>query len=299
MVNVLSQASGIFHGTPHEVYNLAAQSHVGTSFKQPLATWDMTAKGVLNILEAIRQGGYIPHTRFYQASTSEMYGDNYKIVEGRSLCDELAQPQVQLVQDETVAFAPRSPYAIAKTAAHQAVGLYRDAYELHGSCGILFNHESPRRGENFVTRKISRYVGRLAVAKECGDKNFGPLKLGNLAARRDWGHAKDYVAAMHLMLQQDMPGDYIVATGEDHSVKDFCQAAFSHVALNYEDYVEVDPSCMRPAEVPHLHGCADLAREKLGWRPTKTFDQLVRDMVEADYLLARQEREYESLRSSS
>jgi len=291
MVGVLSQASGTFHGVPYEVYNLAAQSHVGTSFQQPLATWDSTAKGVLNILEAMRQGGYIPLTRFYQASTSEMFGDNFKEANGRALCEELAQPKVDLIQDETVAFHPRSPYAVAKVAAHQAVGLYRDAYGLHGSCGILFNHESPRRGENFVTRKISMYVAKLAL---CLSKGLPceKLGLGNMDARRDWGHAQDYVRAMYLMLQCSDPGDYVIATGEDRSVAEFCESAFSYAGLDYREWVTIDKSCLRPAEVPHLHGCANLAREKLGWTPTITFDNLVKDMVDADCLRAKREWDY-------
>ena len=183
MSGVFTQATELFGGAPHEVYNLAAQSHVGTSFQQPLATWDSTARGVLNVLEVMRQGGYIDTTRFYQASTSEMFGDNYKMVPAND-------GTIELIQDESVQFSPRSPYAVAKVAAHQAVGLYRDAYGLFGCCGILFNHESPRRGENFVTRKISMYVARLYhymlgwSIKVHPNLRFPSLKLGNMASKR-------------------------------------------------------------------------------------------------------------------
>jgi GDPmannose 4,6-dehydratase len=290
MSGVFTQAEELFGGAPHEVYNLAAQSHVGTSFQQPLATWDSTALGVLNVLEVMRQGGYIPTTRFYQASTSEMFGDNYKIVPTGEALAIGGPGTVELIQDETVAFNPRSPYAVAKVAAHQAVGLYRDAYGLFGCCGILFNHESPRRGENFVTRKISLYVAHLHQHLQWNKKSLHEnhlqfpklLKLGNMAAKRDWGYAPDYVRAMHAMLQHDKPDDYIVATGEAHSVREFCEVAFNIIGENYEDWVTTSAENMRPAEVPHLDGRCDKARVALGWTPTVTFNELVEIMVKAD-----------------
>ncbi len=299
MSGVFTQAEQIFGGAPHEVYNLAAQSHVGTSFQQPLATWDSTAKGVLNILEVMRQNHYIGSTRFYQASTSEMFGDNFHTTNDG-----------QMIQDESVVLAPRSPYAIAKVAAHQAVNLYRDAYDLFGSCGILFNHESPRRGEEFVTRKITKWVAefhkwRLRRAHNtvsydrvsadtvpdriyCGGDSFPKLRLGNLYSKRDWGHAKDYVRAMWLMLQQDKPDDFIVATGESHSVGEFCEVALSHIGFGTEwrDLVTIDPTFIRPAEVPHLQGVATHAWTTFGWQPQVTFRELVEDMVRSDISLA-------------
>jgi GDPmannose 4,6-dehydratase len=171
---------------------------------------------------------------------------------------------------------------VAKVAAHQAVGLYRDAYNLFGCCGILFNHESPRRGENFVTRKITKYVAYLYHELRQGNPTPHKLGLGSLATRRDWGHAADYVRAMHLMLQQDRPDDYIVATGESHSVRELCELAFGYIGANYQEWVYADPQFMRPAEVPHLEGCADKARRVLGWEPQVTFKELVEDMVRSD-----------------
>lgn len=282
MSGVFRRATATLGGAPHEVYNLAAQSHVGTSFDQPLATWDSTAQGVLNILEIIRQEGYVEATRFYQASTSEMFGDNYRIVGEQCSPPHPDQATgMRMVQDETVQFNPRSPYAIAKTAAHQAVGLYRDAYGVFGCCGILFNHESPMRGENFVTRKITMYVAKLYHALQL-DMEPDKLALGNMASSRDWGHAEDYVRAMHMMLQHHVPDDYIVATGRTHSVKDFCKAAFGYIGVDYEKWVTTDPRFMRPAEVPHLCGVSDKAQNVLGWKPKYTFEQLVQEMVQAD-----------------
>jgi len=277
MSGIFTQATELYGGAPHEVYNLAAQSHVGTSFNQPLATWDSTAQGVLNVLEVMRQGHYLGTTRFYQASTSEMFGDNFELQEDGSM-----------IQTEETALSPCSPYGVAKTAAHQAVQVYREAYGLFGCCGILFNHESPRRGENFVTRKISLYVANLAAElqwRRSVTHDLPPpakLGLGNLAAARDWGHAKDYVRAMHMMLQHDKADDYIVATGEAHTVKEFCAQAFGGIGQNYEDWVYADPQFMRPYEVPYLQGRPDKIKTILGWEPQVTFLELVDDMVTAD-----------------
>ncbi len=248
----------------HEFYNLAAQSHVGTSFKQPTTTFEINAVGVTNILEAIKN--YSFHTRFYQASTSEMFGFNYSVgVDHKKY------------QDEDTAMLPQSPYGIAKLAAHNMVRIYRSGYGVHGSCGILFNHESPRRGENFVTRKITKYIGRV-LRGETNEK----LKLGNLSAKRDWGHAKDYVRAMWLMLQQQNPDDYVIATGVTWSVQDFLDTAFKLANLNPQDYVEVDPDLFRPAEVEYLMGSPAKAKNFLGWEPQIPFIDLVKDMLNHD-----------------
>ena len=246
---------------PSEVYNLAAQSHVRVSFDQPIYTADVTAVGVLRLLEAVRDvqdaiGGQI---RFYQASSSEMYG---KVVE--------------TPQSETTPFYPRSPYGVAKLYGHWITINYRESYGLHASCGILFNHESPRRGETFVTRKITRAATRIKLGLQ------RKLYLGNLDALRDWGFAGDYVEAMWLMLQQDEPDDYVIATGETHTVREFATLAFSIVGLDYLDYVKHDPRYDRPAEVDVLLGDASKARERLGWTPSVTFGGLVRQMVEAE-----------------
>ncbi|HEY8346561.1 MAG TPA: GDP-mannose 4,6-dehydratase [Symbiobacteriaceae bacterium] len=242
---------------PDEVYNLAAQSFVGTSWRQPLLTGDVTGLGVTRLLEAIRTVN--PSIRFYQASSSEMYGK--------------AQ---ETPQNEKTPFYPRSPYGVAKLYGHWITVNYRESYNLFACCGILFNHESPRRGSEFVTRKISEGVARikLGLARE--------LRLGNLDARRDWGFAGDYVRAMWLMLQQPYPDDYVIATGETHSVREFVELAFAHVGLNWQDYVVVDPSLFRPAEVDALVGDASKARRVLGWEPTVRFPDLVAMMVEAD-----------------
>jgi GDPmannose 4,6-dehydratase len=253
---------------PHEVYNLAAQSHVRVSFDQPAYTADTTAVGTLRLLEAIRdvQDETGEQIRFYQASSSEMFG---KVVE--------------TPQKETTPFYPRSPYGVAKVYAHWITVNYRESYGMHASCGILFNHESPRRGETFVTRKITRAAGRI----KCGLQK--KLYLGNLDAQRDWGYAGDYVEAMWLMLQQDTPDDYVVATNELYSVRDFCEKTFSRLGLNYEDHVEIDPRYYRPAEVDLLLGDNTKARTQLGWVPRTSFEQLVDMMVEGDLALARRE----------
>ncbi|MBE2197207.1 MAG: GDP-mannose 4,6-dehydratase [Anaerolinea sp.] len=247
---------------PDEVYNLAAQSFVQTSWSQPVFTGEVTALGVTRLLDAIRLVD--PHIRFYQASSSEMFG---KVVE--------------VPQKESTPFYPRSPYGVAKVYGHWITINYRESYDLHATSGILFNHESPRRGIEFVTRKITYHVAKikLGLADE--------LRLGNLDARRDWGFAGDYVKAMWLMLQQDEPADYVIATGETHSVEDFLNEAFGYVDLDWHDYVAQDPRFMRPAEVDLLVGDPSKAGQELGWEPDVSFRQLVRMMVDADMALIK------------
>tara|TARA_R110000824_G_scaffold44202_3_gene128692 strand:+ start:5040 stop:6062 length:1023 start_codon:yes stop_codon:yes gene_type:complete len=253
---------------PDEVYNLAAQSHVGTSFGQPQLTWNVTGQGCLNILEVIRDMGNRP--RFYQASSSEMFGDQYSLSGGEKY------------QDEQTLFKPQSPYAIAKLAAHHSVRLYRDSYGVFACGGILFNHESERRGESFVTRKISRYVADLYWATQEG-RSIPKLKLGNLTAKRDWGHAEDYVKAMWLMLQYEEPMDFVIATGKTYSVEDCVKEAFQCININeYTNYVEVDPELKRPSEVPYLRGLARKAKRRLDWEPVINFKSLVNRMVQYD-----------------
>jgi GDPmannose 4,6-dehydratase len=242
---------------PDEVYNLAAQSHVKVSFEMPEYTTDVTAIGVLRVLDAVRDLGI--RTRVYQAGSSEMFG--------------LVQ---ETPQTERTPFHPRSPYAVSKVYGHWMAVNYRESYGMHVSNGILFNHESPRRGENFVTRKITMGVAAIKQGRA------GDLRLGNLDAKRDWGYARDYVEAMWRMLQQDEPGDYVVATGETHSVREFCEAAFGAVGLDWKDFVKVDQKYFRPAEVDLLLGDPTRARQRLGWAPEVTFEGLVRLMVEAD-----------------
>ena len=245
---------------PSEVYNLAAQSFVQTSFGQPVLTGEITGLGVTRVLDAIRIVD--PDIRFYQASSSEMFG------------------KVQAVpQAEDTPFYPRSPYGVAKLYGHWITVNYRESYDLHASSGILFNHEGPRRGLEFVTRKISHAVARIKLGQA------KQLHLGNLEGQRDWGFAGDYVEAMWRMLQQDEPGDYVVATGETHSVREFCEVAFSHVGLDWEDHVTTDEKFFRPAEVDLLVGDPSKARTVLGWEPTVRFDGLVRMMVDADLAL--------------
>ena len=260
---------------PHEVYNLAAQSHVGTSFKQPLYTTQVNIEGPLNFLEAIRL--LSPSTKFYQASTSEMFGKNYEQMGGTKY------------QKETTAFVPQSPYAVAKLAAHEMVRIYRDSYSLFACCGILFNHESERRGENFVTRKITKWIGEFVASGQ--DEDFPALRLGNLDAHRDWGHAQDYVEAMYMMLQQDEPEDYVIATSETHSVREFLTEAFNEIGItNFEPYVVIDPEFYRPCEVDWLLGHTGKARDQLGWRPKVSFQELVQRMVRSDIDVARKEK---------
>lgn len=246
---------------PDEVYNLAAQSHVKISFDVPEYTADVVALGTLRILEGLREAGL--KTKFYQASSSEMFG---KVLE--------------TPQKETTPFYPRSPYACAKAFAHYLTVNYRESYGLFACNGILFNHESPRRGENFVTRKISKGVADIL------SKKVDKIRLGNLDANRDWGYAPDYVEAMWLMLQNDKPDDYVVATGETHSVREFAEEAFKLAGLDWKKYVETDKKYFRPAEVDSLIGDASKAREKLGWRPKVDFKELVKIMVEADCVAA-------------
>ena len=241
---------------PDEIYNLAAQSFVHTSWSQPLLTGEFTALGVTRMLDAMRFA--CPKAKFYQASSSEMFG--------------AAKPP----QNEDTVFHPRSPYAVAKVYGHYITMNYRESYKLFAVSGVLFNHESPRRGKEFVTRKISDAVARIkhGLQKE--------LRMGNLDAKRDWGFAGDYVKAMWLMLQQAEPDDYVIATGESHSVREFLDLAFGHVGLNWKDYVVVDPKFLRPAEVDFLMGDPSKARRKLGWTPDVTFEGLVKMMVDAD-----------------
>jgi GDPmannose 4,6-dehydratase len=241
---------------PDEVYNLAAQSHVHISFDQPEYTADTDGLGTTRLLEAIRTAG-LP-ARFYQASTSEMFGSS-------------PPPQ-----DESTPFRPRSPYACAKLYAHWITVNYREAHGIHACSGILFNHESPRRGENFVTRKVTRAVAHILAGKQ--DR----LALGNLEARRDWGHARDYVEAMWLMLQQKEADDYVIASGVSRTVQDFVETAFGMAGLDWRRYVELDPAYVRPAEVNHLCGNAGKARERLGWQARTTFLDMIREMLEHD-----------------
>jgi GDPmannose 4,6-dehydratase len=245
------------HCKPDEVYNLAAQSFVGISFEQPLLTSDVTALGTLRLLEAIRTVN--PKIRFYQASSSEMFG-----------------MATEVPQRETTRFYPRSPYAVSKVFAHHSTVNYRESYGMFACCGILFNHESPLRGPEFVTRKITRAVASIRAGKS------KLLYLGNLEARRDWGYAPEYVEMMWKMMQQKEPDDYVVATGEAHSVRDFVAAAFSIVGLDWRKHVRIDRSFKRPAEVARLLGDASKARRKLHWRPRIKFEELVKIMVEAD-----------------
>jgi len=251
---------------PQEIYNLAAQSHVRVSFDCPEYTTDITATGVVRLLEAIREAGIKP--RFYQASSSEMFG------------------KVQAVpQSETTPFYPRSPYACAKLYAHWVTVNYRESYGMHASSGILFNHESPRRGETFVTRKITRAVAHIKFGLQ------EKLYLGNLDAKRDWGYAKEYVEAMWLMLQQDEPDDYVIATNETHSVKEFLEVAFGHAGLDWQKYVEIDENYFRPAEVDLLIGDYSKAKKKLGWEPKTKFEALTKLMVDEDIRRLKEHRE--------
>jgi GDPmannose 4,6-dehydratase len=247
----------IYRIQPDEVYHLASQSHVRVSFDIPEYTGDVTALSTVRILEAIRETGV--NSKFYQASSSEMFGKTR-----------------ESPQNETTAFYPRSPYGAAKVFAHWMTVNYRESYGLFASSGILFNHESPRRGETFVTRKITRAAARIKAGLQ------RKLYLGNLDSKRDWGYAKEYVEAMWLMLQQDKPDDYVVATGKTHSVQEFLSVAFSCVNLDWHDYVELDSKYLRPAEVDHLVGDASKAKRVLGWEPKVTFKELVRLMVDAD-----------------
>ncbi|MBS1970404.1 MAG: GDP-mannose 4,6-dehydratase [Bdellovibrionales bacterium] len=261
-----SLTSAVEESKPDEVYNLAAQSFVQTSWKQPTLTADFTAVGVTRMLEAVRQAA--PKARFYQASSSEMFG------------------KVQAVpQTEATPFYPRSPYGVAKLYGHWITINYRESFNMHATSGILFNHESPRRGLEFVTRKISYHVAMIknGLANE--------LRLGNLDAKRDWGFAGDYVEAMWLMLQQDQPRDYVIATNQTHTVQEFVEVAFARADLDWKKYVKIDEKFMRPAEVDLLIGTSEKAKKDLGWEPKTTFKELVHMMVDADLKLVRESRD--------
>lgn len=257
LIDISSLMRTIKDYKPDEIYNLAAQSFVATSWNQPILTGQVTGLGAVNMLEATRL--VHPQARFYQASSSEMFG---QVRDQR--------------QNENTLFHPRSPYAAAKLYAHWMTINYRESFGMHASSGILFNHESPLRGIEFVTRKVTDGVARikLGLATE--------LRLGNLDARRDWGHARDYVRAMWMMLQQDKPGDYVVATGRSASIRDLCDLAFSIVGLNWQDHVRTDPKALRPAEVDYLCGDARKAQEALGWQSSTSLEQLIAEMVQAD-----------------
>tara|TARA_Y100000296_G_C5162404_1_gene252617 strand:- start:850 stop:2004 length:1155 start_codon:yes stop_codon:yes gene_type:complete len=302
-----------------EVYNLAAQSHVGISFTQPGLTWDITGKGCLNILQSMLDLGL--SARFYQASSSEMFGASYdtrlqlRVEDGQpvgnpDMGDKGIYDNVKY-QDENTKFLPQSPYAIAKCAAHYMTRLFREAYGVHASAGILFNHEGPRRGENFVTRKITKWIGEYVKwckqnseypKKTCNHTDlviaysweedttlqarkstFPKLRLGNLDASRDWGYAGDYVEAMWMMLQQDVPEDYVICTGETHTIREFLDVAFGHIEItDWDNYVVVDPKYYRPAEVDFLKGDSTKARTGLKWEPNTSFSQLVKLMIDSD-----------------
>lgn len=256
------------HEDVDEIYNLAAQSHVAVSFKQPALTWDITGKGCLNILQSMVDLEI--NARFYQASSSEMYGKHYDV-----------SREGYKYQDENTKFMPQSPYAIAKCAAHHMTRLFREAYGLHASAGILFNHEGERRGETFVTRKITKWIGDWV--KSGRDPNFPQLRLGNLEAFRDWGYAGDYVEAMWMMLQQESPQDYVICTGTTHTIREFLDVAFSHIGIeDWSDLVVQDPEFYRPAEVDYLRGDCSKANHVLGWTPKHSFEDLVKKMVEHD-----------------
>ncbi len=251
---------------PNEIYNLAAQSHVGLSFEQPVSTMQITGLGVLHVLDAIKHVD--KNIRFYQASSSELFG------------------RVQETpQNENTKFYPRSPYGCAKAYGHYTTVNYREAYGIYAANGILYNHEGPRRGENFVTRKITRAIGRIKANTQL------ELVLGNTDARRDWGYAEDYVEAMWLMLQQDVPKDYVIGTGETHAVQEFIDVAFMHAGLDPQKYVKTNPDLYRPAEVDTLCADASLAKKELGWAPKTNFSQLAKRMVDFDIALALKEKE--------
>ena len=309
ITDAFSVSNVIKEEEPDEIYNLAAQSHVGTSFKQPSLTWDVTAGGVMNILEAIRYSSRKDDIKFYQASSSEMFGKNYNLREGFA--------EMIKYQDEKTPFMPQSPYAIAKLAAHHLVRNYRDSYGIFACSGILFNHESERRGEKFVTRKITKWIGEFVrwhqenptVFQNCqlqeyenldtdyiytegkSGPKFPKLRLGNLDAKRDWGHAEDYVRGMWQMVQHETPNDYVVATGETHSVREFLDIAFRHIGIDdWQHLVVIDPEFYRPAEVDYLLGIPAKAKRVLGWEPHISFEQLVERMVDSDVETTRLQR---------
>ena len=284
---------------PDEIYNLAAQSHVKTSFDQPCYTIQVNTIGVVNFLEAIKR--FSPSTRFYQASTSEMFGKNYDVIHSDAILADAKRTVVgEKFQNEDTSFEPQSPYGAAKLASHHLVRIYREGFGLHASCGILFNHESERRGEQFVTRKITKWIAgfknwcesqglhtaskEFSFDKECINRNgasYPKLRLGNIEAFRDWGHAEDYVNAM----QQDNPDDYVIATGETHSVRDFLVNAFEYIDIdeeNYGNFFLIDPKFYRPSEVDYLRGIPNKAQKRLNWEREVSFEQLVQRMVEGD-----------------
>ncbi len=251
-----------------EVYNLAAQSHVASSFKQPGLTWDITGKGCLNLLQSLVDLK-MNHVKFYQASSSEMFGSSYDVDEHGGK-----------YQDEETKFMPNSPYAISKCAAHYSVRLFRDAYNIHASAGILFNHEGPRRGENFVTQKIIKWV--CDFLKSGKSENFPKLRLGNLKAYRDWGYAGDYVEAMWMMLQQEQADDYVICTGVTHTIEDFLDMSFNYVDVPYwQDHVIIDEKFFRPCEVDYLRGDCSKANNKLKWKPKYDLEGLIKLMIDA------------------
>ena len=294
-----------------EIYNLAAQSHVAISFKQPAVTWDITGKGCINILQTIVDLNLLG-VRFYQASSSEMFGSSYDTREWteHSAFGSEHESFSEKYQDEDTKFMPQSPYAIAKCAAHYATRLFREGYGVHASAGILFNHEGERRGETFVTRKITKWIGDYQQWLDdhndaceyngdftpidpldshpdliCADyvESFPKLRLGNLESYRDWGYAGDYVEAMWMMLQQDTPDDYVICTGKTHTIKDFLDAAFKCINItDWSDLVVIDPEFYRPAEVDYLRGCNKKAVDVLGWKPKHSFEDLVKLMVQND-----------------
>lgn len=251
-----------------EVYNLAAQSHVATSFKQPGLTWDVTGKGCINLLQGLIDLN-MTYVRFYQASSSEMFGSSYDTSENG-----------EKYQNENTKFMPNSPYAISKCAAHYAVRLYRDAYNLHGSCGILFNHEGPRRGDKFVTQKIVKWISDYI--KSGKSTEFPKLRLGNLESFRDWGYAGDYVEAMWLMMQKDYPDDYVICTGETHTIAEFLDIAFNYVEIpDWRKHIVIDSDFYRPSEVDYLRGDYSKAKINLGWEPKHNLESLIKLMLDA------------------
>jgi GDPmannose 4,6-dehydratase len=257
MIDLSSLIRAVAKVQPDEIYNLAAQSFVATSWDQPILTSEVSGVGVVNLLEAMRIAA--PKARFYQASTSEMFG-----------LSEAAS------QNERTPFHPRSPYAVAKLLGHWATVNYRESFGLHASSGILFNHESPLRSVEFVTRKVTDAVANIKLGRQC------ELRLGNIDVKRDWGHAKDFVRAMWLMLQQEAPDDFVIATGRSTTVRDMCRIAFEHVGLDMDDFVKVDPAFYRPAEVEVLLGDPSKAKAKLGWQATASLEDVIREMVDAD-----------------
>lgn len=302
VTDCFSIANLILKYRPTHIYNMAAQSHVATSFNQPALTWDITAGGCLNILEAIKN--IDRDIKFYQASSSEMFGKNYN-----ETYDEYGG-KTHKYQDEDTPFMPQSPYAIAKLAAHHLVRNYRDSYGIFACSGILFNHESPRRGEQFVTRKITKWLGEFVnwanhssvntddpdIITSNNGGTFPKLRLGNLEARRDWGHAADYAKAIHMMMNYSEPDDYVISTGETHSIKEFLEEAFYYASMDYDGpidytkYVVVDPAFFRPAEVDYLLGDCSKAKRILGWKPEYSFKDLVHEMVECDIYESKKAR---------